>query len=131
MTEMEITYVFIRYISVTIKRQAKAFYNRHNKVYYYENKEFIESIEIEERTIECHLNSSSFFYGDFEEKMSYQDLLCESLNSLDEIERRLLYEKYLNQRSDVDIGNDYSISSQMVSRRKRKILDKLRKFFFV
>lgn len=131
MTEMEITYVFVRYISVTIQRQSKAFYRRYNRITYHENKEFIDNIDIEQKIIECYSKSSSAFYGNFEEKLSYQELLYEGLSSLNEMEKYIIYEKYLNKRSDVDIGKEFSISSQMVSKRKRKILSKLKNYFLL
>lgn len=125
---MDITYIFVRYITVTIKRQAKAFYYRYNRIFYYENKEFIESIEIENEAIESKPNSSTSFYRNIEEKFSHQELLLEALNSLDDMEKQIIYEKFLNRRSDADIGKEYS-SGQMVSKKKRKILGKLRSSF--
>jgi DNA-directed RNA polymerase specialized sigma subunit len=127
LTDMDITYIFIRYISVTIKRQARAFYLRYNKIFYYENREYIENIDMETEEV-CSISSNSFCRN-IEDKLSYRDLLFKGLNSLQVMEKQLIYEKFLNQRSDADIGRDFSISSQMVSRRKRKILYKLKNFF--
>lgn len=128
MTEMELTYMFIRYVSVTIKRQAGAFYRRYNKLVFYENEELKENLEIE-KTGEYYLNRSSIFCGNINEKLIYQELLAKGLKSLDEKEAKILCEKFLNQRSDFDIGNEYSVSSQMISKRKRKIFRKLASFF--
>lgn len=130
-TEMDITYVFIRYISVTVRRQAKAFYRRQHKISYHENKEVLENIEIEKRLSEFFFNSSSSLYNTVEDKLSYQELLYKGLGSLSEVEKYIIYEKFVNQRSDIDIGKDFSISSQMVSKRKRSILDKLKTFFTI
>lgn len=127
MTEMDITYVFIRYISVTIKRQARAFYRRYERIIYYEKKEFIENIGNE--IITFNPNTSSLLYKSIEDRLSYQELLLEGLESLDDMEKQIICEKYLKLRSDSDIGKEYSVSSQMVSKRKRKILDKLKNFF--
>lgn len=131
MTEMEITYVFIRYISVTIQRQSKAFYRRQNKITYHENKELIENIDIEQRLFENFSNQSNSFCGNFDEKLSFQELLIKGLSSLSEIEKYIIFEKFINQRSDNDIGKEFSISSQMVSKRKRKVLDKLKTVFHI
>lgn len=128
---MDITYIFARYITVTIKRQANAFYHRYNRIIYYENKDFIENNEIENETIEGNSNSSTSFYKNIEEKVSQQELLLEGLNSLDDIEKKIICEKFLKQRSDADIGKEYSISGQMVSKKKRKILGKLKNFFII
>ncbi|MBV7389639.1 sigma-70 family RNA polymerase sigma factor [Enterococcus sp. ALS3] len=129
MTEMDITYIFIRYISVIIRRQARAFYYKYDRVFYYENKEFIENIEIENETSESSLNQPSTFYRNIEEKLSYQELLLEGLNLLDDTEKKIIFDKFLKQRSDADIGKEYSVSSQMISKKKRKILGKLKSFF--
>lgn len=128
MTEMELTYMFIRYVSVAIKRQAGAFYRRHNKLVFYENEELKENLEVE-KTSEYYLNYPSIFCGNIDEKLIHQELLTKGLKSLDDKEAKLLCEKFLNQRSDFDIGNEYSVSSQMISKRKRKILRKLASFF--
>lgn len=127
---MDVTYVFIRYISVTIQRQARAFYSRCNKIIYHENKEFIESVEIERSLSENYSFSSSSFYNSVDEKITYQDQLIRGLMSLDDVEKFIIYEKFLNQRSDVDIGSFFSISGQMVSKKKRKILSKLKELYF-
>lgn len=129
MTEMDITFIFISYIKVTIQRQAKAFYRRCYKITYYENEEFIENIEIEKEIIGYHSRSESFLNDNFEEKLSHQEILLKGLSSLDETEKYIIREKFLNQRSDFDIGKDFSISGQMISKRKRKILSKLESFF--
>ena len=41
MTELEITYIFIRYITIAIERKAKAFYHKYNKILFHENQELI------------------------------------------------------------------------------------------
>lgn len=129
MTEMDITYIFIRYISVSIKRQSKAFYHRYNRIFLNENNRFVENINLEDDTFQLNSYTSNPFYRNTEEKLSYQELLFAGLNSLDNSERQIVYEKFVKHRTDADIGNEYSISSQMVSKRKRKILDKLKIFF--
>ncbi|RGW10552.1 sigma-70 family RNA polymerase sigma factor [Enterococcus asini] len=127
MTEMDITYIFIRYISVTIKRQAGAHYGRSNKISYYENKEFIDSLDAEIN--ENSLSISSTTNETIEEKIASEEVLFKSLNFLDDEERWIVFEKFINQRSDNDIGKDFSVSSQMISKKKRKILKKLKSFF--
>lgn len=129
MTEMEITYIFTSYISITIQRQSKAFFQRIQKVSYHESKEFVESAELENKMLEFHSNSSDIFFSNFEDKLLYQELLLKSLSSLNEMEKHIIREKYLHQRSDADIGKDFSISGQMISRRKLEILRKLRQSF--
>lgn len=130
MIEMEITYIFIKYISVTIQRQATAFYRRHNRITFNENIEFIEDFETDQKIVNQYSEFSNILNKNFDEKFLCQELLMNGLESLSEIERYIIYEKYLNQRSDLDIGREFSISSQMVSKKKRKIIDKLKKHFF-
>lgn len=129
MTEMDITYIFIKYISVTIRRHSKAFNQRRAKVSYYECKEFIENIELEKRMEDLSSSPSNYLYPSYEEKVSYQKLLLDGISSLDEMELYIIREKFLHQRSDSDIGKDFSVSGQMISRRKRNILSKLKNFF--
>lgn len=127
MTEMDITYIFTRYISVTITRQAYAFYRRYNKIFYYENKEFVENKDTESN--EIYSSSSDSLYGSIDDKLIYQESLLKGLKSLNEMEKQLIYEKFFDQKSDFDIGKKFSVSSQMISRRKRNILNRLKNFF--
>lgn len=127
MTEMDITYMFIRYISVTIKRQAGAHYGRSNRISYHEHKEFIENLDAEIN--ENYSFISNTINENTEEKIASEEVLFNSLNFLDDEERWIVFEKFINQRSDNDIGKDFSVSSQMISKKKRKILEKLKKFF--
>lgn len=131
MTEMDITYVFTRYISVTIQRQAKTFYRRNNRITYYENKELIENINIEREMLDSSPELAKSYFDNFEENLTYQEILSKGLGALSEIEKYIICEKFLNKRSDADIGSEFSISSQMISKRKRKILGKLKNFFLV
>ncbi|WP_138314737.1 sigma-70 family RNA polymerase sigma factor [Enterococcus faecium] len=130
MTEMDITYMFIRYISVTVKRQASAFHRRYNRISYHENREFNENLETKKGNTELYPSLTGSFYRTFEEKLLYQELITKGLKSLNDAERYLIFEKFMNQRSDNDTGKELSVSSQMISKRKRKILNKLEKIFF-
>ena len=72
---------------------------------------------------------SNTIYKNIEEKIASEEVLFNSLNFLDDEERWIVFEKFINQRSDNDIGKDLSVSSQMISKKKRKILEKIKKFF--
>ena len=72
----------------------------------------------------------SCFYGNIEEKITFQELIFEGLNSLDFFEKQIIREKFLNERSDMDIGKNFSVSSQMISKKKRKILNKLKSIYY-
>ena len=62
MTEMDITYIFIRYISVTIRRQANTFFSKHNRTIYYENEDLIENekggycVDLENESFNIYIN---------------------------------------------------------------------------
>lgn len=127
MTEMEITYIFTRYISVTTKRQACAFYRRYNKTFFHENIELVENLDIHSN--EVYSNIPSHFFENIEDKLSYQELLFKGLNALNSVEKQLIREKFYYQKSDVEIGKALSVSSQMISKRKRTILNRLKSFF--
>ena len=77
MTEMDITYIFIRYISVTIRRQANTFFSKHNRTIYYENEDLIENNIVEKVSSENDWNSTRSFYKNIEEKLTFQEIFSE------------------------------------------------------
>lgn len=42
-SEMDITHIFIRYVTVTLQRQTNAFYNRQGKIFSYESQELTDT----------------------------------------------------------------------------------------
>ena len=90
----------------------------------------IENIDSVKEKTENDWNSMSCFYGNIEEKITFQELIFEGLNSLDFFEKQIIREKFLNERSDMDIGKNFSVSSQMISKKKRKILNKLKSIYY-
>lgn len=131
MTEIDITHIFISYISVTIRRQAKAFFDRTSKIVKHEAIEFIESFQVEKEIDDSIYNQSLDLYDSLEEKWLYQEMLLTGIKSLDQNEQFIICEKYLKNRSDADIGKEFSISGQMISKKKRKILRKLKYFLLL
>lgn len=128
-TEMDITYIFICYVSVTLQRQANAFYKKQGKLFSYESLEFIDSKEIEEAIqyqYGNHLLPEELIELDFRNEKIYT-----SLASLTKVEQYILKEKHVNQRSDASIGKDMRISGQMVSKKKRQAYAKLRKILLL
>lgn len=126
MTEMDATYIFIRYISVTVKRQAQTFYHRLNKTFYYEEKEFVENTDMESKEVHSKLLNS--IYENIDDRLFRQELLINGLNSLNMMEKQIIREKYYLQKSDAEIGIFFSVSGQMISKRKRNIINKLKSF---
>ncbi|EGO6739728.1 sigma-70 family RNA polymerase sigma factor [Enterococcus faecalis] len=119
--ELEITYIFISYLTVTLQRQASAFYKKKFRINSYESKELIDE-EIDLTTE----NFNSFEKIDFQFQL---EELVDNFHLLTKIERFILLEKHVKQRSDADIGKALHISGQMVSKKKRKAYAKLRKIF--
>lgn len=126
MTEMDATYIFIRYISVTVKRHAQTFYHKYNKTFYYEKKEFVENTDMESKEVHSKLLNS--IYENIDDRLFRQELLINGLNSLNIMEKQIIREKYFFQKSDAEIGIVFSVSGQMISKRKRNILNKLKSF---
>lgn len=125
-TEMDFTYIFICYVSVTLQRQANAFYNEQGKLFSYESLEFIESKEMEE-ALNYQYENNQLLPEKLIELEYRNEKICSSLASLTKVEQYILKEKHVNQRSDASIGKDMQISGQMVSRKKRQAYAKLRK----
>ena len=102
---------------------------------YYENK-FNNShlISYEESVTEALLQNSvgldrqNFFNPEeFLEEKSLYEIVNYSLTNLSDEELAILYMKYFLKKSDREIGTLIGISSQAVSKRKRKIVQKIRK----
>ena len=104
---------------------------QYSAITYNENIEFVENLVTDKEGVEYYLSSSNPLYKSFDDRLIHQELLMRGLDSLNETEKYVIHEKFLNQRSDADIGKDFSISSQMISRKKRKIIGKLKHFFSV
>lgn len=129
-TEMDFTYIFICYVSVTLQRQANAFYKKQGKLFSYESLEFIESKEMEE-AIQCQYGNNKLLPEKLIELGYRSEKIYTSLASLTEVEQYILKEKHVNQQSDASIGKDIQISGQMVSKKKRQAYAKLRKILLL
>lgn len=129
-TEMDFTYIFICYVSVTLQRQANAFYKKKGKLFSYESLEFIESKEMEE-ALNYQYEINQLLPEKLIELEYRNEKIYTSLASLTEEEQYILKEKHVNQRSDASIGKDMQISGQMVSRKKRQAYAELRKILLL
>ncbi|ELS0478055.1 sigma-70 family RNA polymerase sigma factor [Enterococcus faecalis] len=129
-TEMDFTYIFICYVSVTLQRQANAFYKKQGKLFNYESLEFIESKEMEE-ALNYQCENNQLLPEKLIELECRNEKISTSLASLTEVEQYILKEKHVNQRSDASIGKDMQITGQMVSRKKRQAYAKLRKILLL
>ncbi|MCB8470878.1 sigma-70 family RNA polymerase sigma factor [Enterococcus faecalis] len=129
-TEMDFTYIFICYVSVTLQRQANAFYKRQGKLFSYESLEFIESKEMEE-AIQCQYGNNQLLPDKLIELGYRNEEIYTSLTSLTEVEQYILKEKHVNQRSDASIGKDMQISGQMVSKKKASSICQTEKDTFI
>ncbi|HFK6199142.1 sigma factor-like helix-turn-helix DNA-binding protein [Listeria monocytogenes] len=126
-TEMDITYIFIRYVTVTLKRQANAFYKNQGKIFSHESIELTEFNQ-SEQTGKLQLNEKGFTPEEIFEQNFDREQLHLSLSCLTNDELFILSEKYSKKLSDAEIGKKMHVSSQMISKKKRKAFAKLKEF---
>lgn len=124
-TEMDITYIFIRYVTVTLKRQANAFYKNQGKIFSHESTELTEFNQSEQRE-RLRLNEKGFTPEEIFEKNFECEQLRLSFLCLTNDELFILSEKFSKKLSDAEIGKKLHVSSQMISRKKRKAFAKLK-----
>jgi DNA-directed RNA polymerase specialized sigma subunit len=123
-TESEITYIFIRYVTVTLKRQANTFYKREGRIFSNESQLFIDSKDTTEQLL---LQQTNLSMPDIllEKKLLNRHLYL-SLSQLTDKELFILKEKHLKKQSDAEIGQKLHCSSQAISKKKRAIYSKLK-----
>lgn len=129
-TEMDITYIFIRYATITLQRQASSFYKNQGKLFSYESTELTEFNQ-SEQTGKLYLNENEFTPEEIFEINFQNEQLRASLSCLTNEEFFILNEKYSKKLSDADIGKKLHVSSQMVSKKKRKAFSKLKEFLLL
>lgn len=129
-SEMDITYIFIRYVTVTLKRQANTFYKNQRKLFFHETIELTEFNQ-SEQTVKLWLNENEFTPEEIFEKSFESDQLRLSLSCLTNEELFILSEKYSKKLSDADIGKKLHVSSQMISKKKRRAFAKLKEFLLL
>lgn len=124
-TEMDITYIFIRYVTVTLQRQANTFYKNQGKIFSHESIELTEFNQNEQSGTQWIRAKEStpeeIFEINFQNEQLHSSLLC-----LTNEEQFILSEKYSKRLSDAEIGKKLHVSSQMISRKKRKAFAKLK-----
>jgi len=72
----------------------------------------------------------SDFIGEDDEhfdKIANNDLLTESMKTLNEVEKKILIDRYFNKETQVIIAEKLGISQMTVSRIEKRVLEKLRK----
>ena len=137
--EKKITYEFIRYIHKTmihekIKYGQRSDRTRHDKngVKVINNENLIEKYDSSsERKIDF---MPIYHYEALEEKQDYENLesyiddadLARSIETLTNQEKLILFMKCVEEKKDTVISKEFGISSQAVSKRKRRILKKLK-----
>lgn len=99
-TEMDVTYIFIRYIIVTLQRQANAFYNKQGKIFSHESQELTEFNQNEQTG---SLNEKGFTPEEIAEMNFENEQLRLSLSFLTNDELFILSEKYSKRLSDAEI----------------------------
>ena len=66
---------------------------------------------------------------DLEEKVITNLTLKTALNSLDEIERRIIDNRYCEGLTQMEVAQEFNISQAQVSRLEKQALKNMRKFF--
>lgn len=61
------------------------------------------------------------------DKIESNDFFNKSMESLDEVERKILIDRFFNKKTQVVIAKDLNISQMTVSRIEKKVLEKMRK----
>lgn len=124
-SELDITYIFIRYVTVTLQRQTKDFYFKQGKIYSHESQELTE-IDQNDKLIQSWMGENKFNPEEILEKNFQNEELRSSLACLSDEELFILNEKYQKNLSDAEIGKRLHVSSQMISKKKRKAFTKLK-----
>ncbi|MGX7417865.1 sigma-70 family RNA polymerase sigma factor [Carnobacterium gallinarum] len=120
--ETEIAYSFIAYINKTlINEKMKYLRNAHRNLQYVYDEQLLENIEYEK----VHLLDSISEYTNMEEYIDNESL-SNAISKLNLKEKYILYHKFVAVISDKKIGEKLRISSQAVSKQKRKIFDKVK-----
>lgn len=126
MNEEELTYSFIKYIHLCLVNHAGKYYkNKFNNSHLISYEESVTEVLLQNS---MGLDRQNFFNPEeiLEEKSLYE-IVNYSLTNLSDEELAILYMKYFLKKSDREIGTLIGISSQAVSKRKRKIVQKIRK----
>lgn len=123
--EKEISYIFVKYVYSALTNQANKYYKNSEKqsvpLNYEEN--YTESELWKMNLYDLELIESPLKILELKEKMSE---INEHFNELTMQEKSILFEKYINQKSDYEIGQEYSLTSQAISKKKRAALKKLK-----
>lgn len=120
----ELAYIFIRYISLAMINEKRTYIKTKNR----------KNVLLASNTILENLPNEEI---NFLETIDYNDLenhidsyeLSNAISKLSSEEKLLIFEKYVLAKKDVEIAKQLNISSQAISKRKRKTLLKIRKFF--
>lgn len=60
-------------------------------------------------------------------KIENRDFLLRTMGKLDDIEKKILKDRYFKRRTQIDVGKELGISQMTVSRMEKKIIEKFRK----
>lgn len=126
MKEEELTYIFIKYIHTTLVNHAGKYYkekfNNSHLVPYEET--LTEAIM--QKSFGAEKQKKIDPAEQFEEKSLYEKV-NRTLFTLNNEELAILYMKYFLKKSDREIGSVIGVSSQAVSKRKRKLIKRIQK----
>lgn len=118
----EIEKGFSKYVKSALLCTAKNYYAR----YFNDAKlvePFEEMIDLEDENINIAIMQSNIFYL---ERYLEDELLSRAVNTLNVNEKKLLFMKFYEDRTDEQIARVFGVTRQALTKSKKKILDKLR-----
>lgn len=125
--EKEITYLFTRYIHQVMLNE------KLNYIRLSQRKE-VETIHDENLLLNLQYQNEQLLeqlsekqYSNLEEYINDIDL-SNSIRELTEKEKFIVYKRYVEGKKDPAIAKELSISSQAVSKQRRKIMEKLKRY---
>lgn len=126
--KMDSSYMFIKYIQKTlINEKMNYIRNTKKKSLEIQTDEFLlQNIP----SIDSHLLENLTLKNvDYLENFVNNPDLADALSQLNTMEKIIIYKKYVLGNTDFEIAKELNISSQAISKRKRKILKKMEVFF--
>jgi len=126
--DMEKTYLFIRYIQTSLTHE-RLNYLRNNKKRSSEiliEDQFLLNISSAEKNFLEEINLKDVIH--FENYVE-DNKLSDSIASLTDIEKIILFKRYIQGYNDIVIAKEFNVTSQAISKRRRKILNKIKNKF--
>lgn len=126
----EINYLFVRYIQQSIRNTSNAFLKKkHTYSNNYFSTDILEDL-IVNNSYDQYLLLDSITESEINilQNFTENEKLSKAIERLSFKEKKLIYEKYIQCKTDNEIATSFSISRQGVSIYKKRVLKKLEEF---